>query len=349
MNLFYLIAKKNSRLSESAKAVTMRRQRGGLTWRGVQIDNEGGSIHIARATECQPFRSRQALIGWYAQSLGDSSDLGVRFKNGAEVVSERRITVAGDSFEPLVLPWPVEPTEAELDLEISCSGQSPAFLASHFELDRKALFNRCQGDGVELGPGPSPHIRLSNGRQVFYVEQKSPNEWAELYGDHYKVGFDPALVPFYVVGDAHQIPVEPGSLDFIYCSHVFEHLVNPLGHLEIWSSLLRGNGQVLMVIPDYIGSKDYLADPSTMAEILTEYGAGTFTPSLGHYHKYASARGAPDTAQKLFDSGSSIHMHYYSNDNMQQLLARSVKDGFFRSYTILHSPNAKDFHVILLK
>jgi hypothetical protein len=130
---------------------------------------------------------------------------------------------------------------------------------------------------------------------------------------------------------------------------VFEHLVNPLGHLEIWSSLLRKDGQVLMVIPDYIGSKDYLADPSSMEEILTEYGAGTFTPSRRHYQKYASTRGAPDTAQRLFDSGTSIHMHYYSNDNMQQLLDRSVRDGLFGSYTILHSPNAKDFHVILLK
>jgi Methylase involved in ubiquinone/menaquinone biosynthesis len=184
---------------------------------------------------------------------------------------------------------------------------------------------------------------------VFYVEQKSPREWVKLYGEHYRMDFDPALESRYVVGDAHAIPVEPESLDFIYSSHVFEHLVNPLGHLELWSGLLRKGGELLMVIPDYIGSKDYLAEPSTMEAFMAEFRDGSFSPSISHYERYARARKLAGNGQNLFDSKSSIHMHYYSNENMRALLEYSRTLNLFEQYSILHSENAKDFHVIVSK
>jgi SAM-dependent methyltransferase len=349
MNLFYLIANKNQRFARSRKVGKYRVECNGRTWRGAKIESDGGAIHIERATECQPFRSRAASVGWYARAVGEDTEIVIRLTNNGQTLAKRRLRVSGTGFEPVIIPWPIEPFTSELDLEIYCTGATPAFIASHFDLDRAVLFNRCKGNGVELGPGPNPHIRPSEDTHVLYVEQKSPDEWVSLYGAHYKMDFDPALTPFYVVGEAHQIPVGAESLDFIYSSHVFEHLVNPIAHLEIWSSLLRSGGEVLMVIPDYIGSKDFLADPSSMEEILTEYKRGSFAPSFEHYRRYAHARNSPEQAQKLFDKKSSIHMHYYTNDNMRALLQLAVDRGYFEKYSIIHCPNAKDFHVILSK
>jgi predicted SAM-dependent methyltransferase len=259
------------------------------------------------------------------------------------------MTAARDGLEPIVLPWPVEPPIDELDLEIVCDGPSPAFIATHFEHERNVLIRRCRGKGVELGPGPNPHVLPSAETDVVYVEQKSPDDWVALYGEHYKLDFNPDLASHYVIGEAHRIPAAPASLDFIYSSHVFEHLVNPLGHLEIWSALLRKGGEVLMVIPDYIGSKDFLANVTTMDAILAEFRRGSFEPLFEHYEQYAAIRGMPKKARKLYDLKSSIHMHFYTNDNMRELLERTVELGMFEGYTILHSPNAKDFHVILMK
>ena len=349
MNLPYLITNKNARFVQSRDVAKFRVERNGLTWRGVRVGSDRGRIYLENATECEPFRSRPGSIGWYAQALEDKTEVVVRFVADGKTAAKRRLAVATDSFEPIVLPWPVDPLSSNLDLEISCGGPGAAFIASHFDLDRKILFARCRGKGVELGPGPNPHIRPGPETEVFYVEQKPPEEWAKLYGDHYKMDFDPALAPFYVVGEAHDIPASPDSIDFIYSSHVFEHLVNPAGHLEIWSHLLRKGGEVLMVIPDYIGSKDFLADASTMDQILTEYRHGGYEPSIEHYRRYSNARNAPEKAQRLFDSNSSIHMHYYSNGNMRDLLQLAVKKGWFEKYTIIHSQNAKDFHVILAK
>lgn len=349
MNLHYLIANKNERFSRSRKVTKSRVVRNGLTWRGVKIENGGGSLYIERATECRPFRTRPGIVEWYAKALEADTEVAIRLICEGKTVGKRRLSLSGGGFEPIVLPWPVEPVEGELDLEIYCSGTAPAFIASHFDLDRKLLFDRCKGKGAELGPGPNPHIRPSDETEIIYVEQKSPEEWVSLYGEHYRMAFDTALSPYYVVGEAHAIPAERGSLDFIYSSHVFEHLVNPLGHLEIWSGLLRKGGEVLMVIPDYIGSKDYLADPTGMEEILAEFSEGTFAPSFHHYERYADARSSPAKAKALFESNSSIHMHYYSNANMSELLQLAVERGYFEKFTIIHSANAKDFHVILTR
>lgn len=348
MNLFYLIAKNNERFRKSRDVSKFRVDRNGLTWRGVRVGN-GGSIYLDRATECEPFRSRCGSPGWFVRGIGGRAELSVRFRADGELVAERNLTASEDGLDPIVLPWPITPSAEPLDLEIACAGPAPVFVASHFELDRSLLLSRCKGKGVELGPGPNPRVLPAPGVDVLYVEQKTPAEWAALYGDHYKMDFDPALSPYYVVGEAHDIPAAPESLDFIYSSHVFEHLVNPIGHLKIWSGLLRKGGEVLMVIPDYIGSKDYLATASTMEAILAEFRSGTYDPSLEHYQRYAAARGLPKKAQKLFDLKSSIHMHFYTNDNMRSLLEHVVQAGLFESYSIVHSANAKDFHVVLAK
>lgn len=104
-----------------------------------------------------------------------------------------------------------------------------------------------------------------------------------------------------------------------------------------------------MVIPDYIGSKDYLVEESSLESIISEYREKKFSPSLSHYETYGRARNSVNKAKSLYDSKTSIHMHYYSNDNMSSLLQYSVDQGHFGRFSLIHVANAKDFHVILAK
>lgn len=346
MNLFDLIAKGNPRLARSEGVSFQRIHRNGKIWRGASIA-AGGALYVEQASECHPFKGRAASIGWYVQALGGQAHVAVSFVAGDCIVSTSTLTVTSEGFDPVLLPWSIEPMPASFDLKIDCDGPSPIFIASHFEIDRKALIARCKGRGIELGPGPNPHVRPSEKTEVLYLEQKGPAEWVKLYGEHYQMAFDPDLAPFYIVGDAHEIPVETASLDFIYSSHVFEHLANPIGHLQLWSVLLRKGGELLMVIPDYVGSKDYLADPTAIGEMVAEYCAEDFEPSLHHYERFARSRKTPGKGQELREKRSSIHVHFYSNHNMRELLDYAVEAGYFERYAILHCANAKDFHVIV--
>lgn len=348
MNLHYLIVNGNRRVkSRNVQARTLAHS--GRTWLGVQV-NPGGSIYVEAASDCQPFRSRCDSPGWFLSSFESEGEASIRFRDSERLLSEATAVARPGSFEPILLPWPQEPLDRPVGLEIECTSDSPVFVACHFQLDRAPLLARCKGAGVEIGPGPNPRVLPGEGTDVRYVEQKMPAEWDRLYGAHYKKKFDPVLEPLYVIGEAHRIPAEPDSLDFIFSSHVFEHLVNPLGHLRLWSKLLREGGEVLMVVPDYIGSKDYLVDATTIHEISSEYEACSFEPSLRHYEKYAKARSSSQSkAQKWLEEKISVHMHYYSNDNMTKLLERAVSEGWYDRFGLVHSRNAKDFHVILTK
>lgn len=86
-----------------------------------------------------------------------------------------------------------------------------------------------------------------------------------------------------------------------------------------------------------------------MEDIRSEFDAGVFEPSMQHYERYARARELPKKARQWFDSKTSIHVHFYSNDNMAQLLDHAVGERWYSAYALRHSRNAKDFHVILRK
>jgi hypothetical protein len=64
MNLFYLIANKNERFARSRNVTRSRVAHEGLTWRGLSIYSDAGSLYIERATQCRPFRSRPGILHW---------------------------------------------------------------------------------------------------------------------------------------------------------------------------------------------------------------------------------------------------------------------------------------------
>lgn len=349
MNLHYLVSNKNARFQRSINIVPFHALQEGKVWRGIQLTIRGSQLHVEAVSECHPFRSRPDSVGWYAAGVGGDSEIETRFQLDGITIGKTRQKISADTLKPVLLPWPVDPLTADVDLLIGCIGEAPIFVASSFDLDRKALIARCKGKGVELGPGPKPQILPSNEVDVFYIEQYAPAEWKQLYGEHYAVDFNPEYLPRYVLGDAHNIPVEAETLDFIFSSHVFEHLANPLGHLKKWSDALRPGGEVVMVVPDYIGSKDFLADPSSMDEFQLEFKTGSLEPTMKHYKRFAKSRKNDALADKLYKLKSSIHVHFYSNDNMAILVQEAIDLGFFRSYSILHSRNNKDFHIIITK
>lgn len=119
------------------------------------------------------------------------------------------------------------------------------------------------------------------------------------------------------VVDAGRLPVADGSLDFIFSSHVFEHLANPIGHLEHWFRKLRAGGRVLCVIPDLMGTKDALQKPSCMDEWLGEYRQACWTPTPAHYARYFRQSPQSETADVRVRE-SRVHVFRHRVDPQQQ-------------------------------
>jgi SAM-dependent methyltransferase len=284
---------------------------------------------------------------FYAKSVSArESALRLAWQEGERPVGETDFAL-GSALHTLKVP--ATPSgAADLVIEV-LADRAPVFLGVHVLLDRSVLYRHCKGKGVEIGPGPKPQILPAPDVDVTYVEQATPDQWERLYGKDTKTPVDPALWERYVVGNADSIPAPPDSLDFIFSSHVVEHLANPLGHLAYWATLLRKGGVVAAVIPDLEGCKDFVFRASPVDELAREFEEGDMAVKLRHYERWAEHRAPGREPADILASGRSIHVHFYTPASMRQILDRHARSLGYRTFEVTSSPNHKDFFVLLRK
>lgn len=278
--------------------------------------------------------SARVLVGWSHDENGD-------LDHQAERIVNRKLC---DFAVP-----PTTESSPNLLFTVPPQRGVKLFLGVHRLLDRNQLYALCKGEGVEIGPGPKPQILPRSNTHVRYIEQATPEQWQQLYGKDTAVPIDPKLWKHYVVGNADDIPALPGSLDFIFSSHVVEHLANPLGHFSYWATLLKAGGVVAAVIPDRSGCKDYVFSSSTLDELMTEYREASMKPTRYHYERWAKHRAPDADPEQLLGSGRSIHVHFYTPRSMVEILEEMHERLGFSKFSVIREHNHKDFFIVLTK
>jgi SAM-dependent methyltransferase len=358
MNLYLLDEKGDRNLVLTSKAVRNVRTIQREVWRGFDLapSNEP-QVRIRGASAFYPFRLRPETMGWSLGGLGWRGHVRIAFTPpdaNEPAWPPAEIDVGHGEMRPLRLPWnlaapAVGTSPLDLLIHVTPRGAGSVFLGVHKALDRAQALALCKGRGVEIGPGANPQIKPAADVDVSYIEQMPPEEWRRLYDAKGRIGVDEGLWARYRVGDAHDLPVDDGSLDFIFTSHVFEHLANPLRHLEIWGRKLREGGRIVAIVPDIAGAKDYAAEPSTLSEIASEYEAGIMEPGERHYARFAALRNIKDDGKDMMANRFSIHAHFYTHANMAQVLEEAARRFGFAGYSIIHTDNHKDFYFSVMK
>jgi SAM-dependent methyltransferase len=337
MNLVDLIMRRDRRLEVRGTASLSKSKWLADTWTTVDIGDKGSQLTIKRFHETHAFRTRDRDLGWYA-SAQNGAVVNVSLVSNGKKLYE---TLAPLDKTPraLQLHWPFGiglSDQCDLVLEFS----DAARLFVYRNLNRPAFYELAKGNGLEIGPGPKPRIVDSQVTSVRYLEMLTQEEWARDDVKN-KFGTSEADWSRYIIGTASSIPVDDASLDFIFSSHVFEHLANPLGHLVHWRSKLKDGGVVLGIVPDMLGCKDYTARTSTLDELVGERKQGIWTPQSHHYERFSEYRGVP-----LRTEGS-IHVHFYTSSNMPSILEHAASFLGYRGYDFVHERNHKDFHFVL--
>lgn len=356
MNLFDMVRRDDSNLVASGEVIADKRSMFDGAWRGVRLA-PGAELRLKDVLRFYPLAAMPDYCGWYAVSLGSLGsarlEVAVTAKDSDEVISEWS-TEADSTPRPVRIPWGFDnrlpPAGYDLVLRNSGLGQSgPVFIAVHRVLSRATLIQGARGNGVEIGPGPHPQIRPSATTSVAYVEQMPPEEWNRLYNAQGKYKVDPSLWQYYRIGDAAELPVEDASLDFIFSSHVFEHLSNPFGHLRRWRKKLKPGGLVLAVVPDLCGTKDALHRPSEMWEWQEEDAGEIWEPTLRHYTRHVTKNMSGQDPKEVMAQRRSIHAHYFTNQSMRCLLEHACAQLGYAWFKIEHTTNHKDFHFMLAR
>ena len=339
----------------SDKLVFSRRMVNGLAYRGWDLDaSQDVYIKLKTPLVFYPFNEFKKFTGWQVMAL-DSTMVERDFLlelievNTGDVIESSSLSMQRH-LQPVMFPYPkgrIDSPEAyDLKISVRPGETGRAFLAVHKILDRCEVIKQCTGRGVEIGPGLNPQILPDAKTEVTYLEQSKPQDWDTLYNMGRKK-IDPRLWKNYQLGEADNIPFPDESLDFIFSSHVFEHLANPIGYLESWRRKLKNDGRVVAIIPDVAGSKDYVHRPCNLDSMKREYEAGDMKPALHHYERWAKYRAPGESAEKYFKMGRSIHVHFYTNENMVELLSYAVDKLNYSSFSIQHTPNHKDFYFVL--
>lgn len=348
MNLFDMIRRNDRNLELFGDVVQTKREFAGRTYRALRL-SRGSGVRIRTPRRFLPFSRLPASIGWSAASESAPSTLCVTYQNAqrAALLSQPLGQLPVEVAFPLPRSSQVEPDGATLELR---ADKGACFLLINEVMDRGELIAMCRGTGIEIGPGHQPQIRPNEFVDVRYVEEKGAESWLGTYDSKDALAVDRSLWSRYVIGNAASIPTEDVSLDFIFSSHVLEHLINPLKCLEHWSHKLKPGGIVACVVPDAMGCKDYVFALSDPAQWEAEYDQSVATVSREHFVRYVQGRGMPpEQVERMIATGFSIHVHFYSRENILFLLSSCVSRGWFSEYSLDFRPNNKDFYVVLRK
>lgn len=114
-----------------------------------------------------------------------------------------------------------------------------------------ARFNLGAATGVELGPFDRPVFSRSAFPGVLYADVKDTAELRRLAATRPQRNPDNVVPVDFVLLDRPLDAVIPhGSMDFVFCSHVLEHVPDLIGMLQSVGRVLRPGGLFLIAYPD---------------------------------------------------------------------------------------------------
>lgn len=244
----------------------------GGTQRGIRMA-PGSVLRLRSAHEATCLRSFPSFPGWISHVMSAGSKLSVSIESGKGARHLLYATDGATGQQQVRLAWPV-PVPAQFDLSLLAEGGECIVSIGPLFNAKAKLLPMLRGRGVEVGPGANPSVFADATRSVRYVERMPMEQWAKTYAKRTLDESAAAHWAHYVVDSAHRLAgFEDGSLDFVFSSHVLEHLVNPLQVLRNWWAKLAPGGVIAGVVPDARFTFDLRQPLTTQADLLAQAGS----------------------------------------------------------------------------
>jgi SAM-dependent methyltransferase len=141
---------------------------------------------------------------------------------------------------------------------------------------------------LELGPGGKPLLDITSENTRFLDAKTTEELKASVFND---TGVSVPVHYVWSPGNTYRELVGDGtSFDNVVSSHNFEHLPNPVGHLQEVGEILKPGGRYYMVVPHHDGTFDYYRPYSTIGDLLEAYLQNRGTHRLSSLLNHALTR-----------------------------------------------------------
>lgn len=138
--------------------------------------------------------------------------------------------------------------------------------------DHPLAHRYCVGNGIELGAAAHNPFNLANSINIApfsddpaHVDYRDfllyKTEQIRLCGSYARIDR---------VGEAHALPVESGTQDYVISSHVVEHLPDLISAFLEWNRVLKPNGIIFMIFPKRNAQPSDADRPITTVEHFVE-------------------------------------------------------------------------------
>jgi SAM-dependent methyltransferase len=162
------------------------------------------------------------------------------------------------------------------------------------------------------------------------VQFAAETAWHDLSG---AAGFAPegaAIGVQHLLDGAHLEGLQDDDYDAVVCSHVIEHLADPLGGIAAWGRVTRPGGHLLMVAPHHEGTFDRRRPVTTLEHMVEDHAVGRGEDDLTHLEEtlalHDHARDVPQEraaweAERRDNINSRVlHHHVFSTPSLLALL-----------------------------
>jgi predicted SAM-dependent methyltransferase len=128
------------------------------------------------------------------------------------------------------------------------------------------LINKyCVGQGLEIGAGRNPYC----------------NPETTKFLDKYTENADATSAPDFI-SDAHIVPCDDESFDYVMSSHVLEHMQDAIGALKEWIRVLKKDGTLFLVLPHADRTFDKHREKTTLEHHIRDHETLTSEPDTSH-------------------------------------------------------------------
>jgi SAM-dependent methyltransferase len=211
--------------------------------------------------------------------------------------------------------------------------------------------------GLEIG-GPSGLFKKGNVLPIYEEIKRLDNcdfskatVWAE-HSETFRFSANKTPGKTLFCDGSALVDVPNGAYDVVLSAHNLEHFANPIKALKEWQRVLRPNGALILVLPNYRETFDHLRKPTSVDHMFADFEDGTGEDDLTHLQeilqKHDLKRDAGAGSRQEFEkrsldnfSNRCLHHHVFDEHNSRELLSRV-------GFDVLTVDLALPFHICLM-